>query len=63
MVFFLMGFTSFSQVTSAVFKNFDMNGTKGTVSPNLEVGMAGVVVNATKPDAMVLTVTHTRGGT
>ena len=63
MVFFLMSFTGFSQVSGTVFKDFDMNGTKGTGSPSLEVGMAGVVVNATKPDAMVLTVTHTRGGT
>ena len=40
-----------------------MDGIKGTSSPNLDVGMSGVVVLATKPDGSALTVTYTGGGT
>lgn len=52
-----------AQVSGIVYKDFNMDGAKGTASPNLEVGMSGVVVNATKPDGSSLTVTYTGGGT
>jgi hypothetical protein len=51
-----------AQVSGVVYKDFNMDGAKGTASPNLEVGMSGVVVNATKPDGSSLTVTYTGGG-
>ena len=63
--FFCLAFSKFGfgQVSGTVFKDFNMDGIKGTSSPNLDVGMSGVVVLATKPDGSALTVTYTGGGT
>ncbi|WP_162794067.1 SdrD B-like domain-containing protein [Runella rosea] len=59
----LLAYCANAQVSGTVFKDFNMDGTKGTASPNLDVGMAGVVVKATKPDGTTLTVSYTGGGT
>lgn len=64
LLFFLLSFNAQSQtVSGTVFKDFNMDGTKGTASPNLDVGMAGVIVKATKPDGTTLSVTYTGSGT
>ena len=51
-----------SQVSGTVFKDFNANGTYQTSGTHIEIGMPGVIVNATKPDGAALTVSYTGGG-
>lgn len=61
-VFCIVSFYASAQVSGVVYKDFSMDGTKGNTSPNLDVGMSGVQVIATRPDGTLLTVSYTGGG-
>ena len=54
---------SSAQVSGTVFKDFNANGTRENTTTFSEVGMAGVIVKATKPNGTALTVSYTGGGT
>jgi hypothetical protein len=51
-----------AQVSGTVFKDFNANGTKENTVTYNEIGMPGVVVNATTPAGTALIVTYTGGG-
>lgn len=58
-----LSISSYAQVSGTVFKDFNANGTKENTPTYNEVGMVGVVVNATNPAGAALTVAYTGGGT
>ena len=45
-LFFLMASSINAQISGTVFRDFNGNGIQGTSAPNLEPGVAGVIVNA-----------------
>ena len=52
-----------AQVAGTVFKDFNASGSRENLATFCKPGIAGVVVEATKPDGTLLTVSHASGGT
>ncbi|MEZ4906447.1 MAG: SdrD B-like domain-containing protein [Saprospiraceae bacterium] len=54
--------SAYSQVSGTVFRDFNGNGVQNNTTDFNEVGLAGVVVNATNASGNALTVSYTGGG-